>query len=30
MPMKGLVVDPIPNYPSLHHTNCTEDRKENY
>ena len=30
MSIKGLVVDPITNYPSLHHKNCTEDRKENY
>ena len=26
MSMKGLVVDPITNYPSLHHKNCIERR----
>ena len=28
--IKGLLVDPKPNSPNLHHKNCMADSKENY
>ena len=27
---RGFLVDPIPNYPNLHHRNCMTDSKEKY
>ena len=28
--ISGLLVDPVPSSPNLHHMNCMEDSKENY
>ena len=28
--IRGLLVDPIPSSPDLHHENCMLDREENY
>ena len=28
--IRGVLVDPIPNSPNLHHNNCMADSKENY
>ena len=30
MSIRGLLVDPIPSSPDLHHENCMLDREENY